>query len=262
MKKILILGCGWVGEEFAHLQLKNNWQVWATSTNEEKYHRLKADGIFAYIHDFDQETDLNEVELPAFDAVLCSIPATQKNSLEQLEARFNRVKAYLEKVNYAKLIFLSSIGIFPDEDGVFDEDFNDAARMSPKLKLAEDIMGLLPNSYIFRLAGLFGKQRIFAKYFQGRVCTTGDQPANFVHLDDVRQLLSLSMEHDLPESVYHVVAPEHPLKKEVILASAKKYQLELPAAFDPQDSFQKLVLGDRLSRIFNYRFKYPSPLEF
>ena len=262
MKNLLILGCGWVGEELAQQYLKKGWQVWATTTSQEKYHRLIGDGIFAYTHNFD--TDLN-LDLPVditFDAVVTSIPATQRQTIEEIRHRFYHVFNVLSAINYSKHIYLSSVGVYPDEDGVFDETYANEDRMNAKLRLAEKQMMSLPYTLTFRLGGLFGKKRIFGKYFENKVVTTGDQPANFVHLDDVVSLLSLAIAGDIPVGYYNVVAPEHPSKKEVILKSAEKYMYDYPSAFTPQDSFQKIVRGEKLATLFNYAFKYPSPLDF
>lgn len=110
MKNLLILGCGWVGEELAYQLKRKGWNVWVTTTTEEKYHRLKNDGIFAYIHNFDRDLD---VDLPidvSFDAVINSIPATQRNSEGEIEHRFSYVFRTLCSINYKQHIFLSSVG--------------------------------------------------------------------------------------------------------------------------------------------------------
>ncbi|GEM_PF-147644 len=277
MKRILILGCGWLAEEFAHQQLKNKHQVWATTTAEEKYHRLKNDGIFAYVHNFDGtiykasnsiESNLENILAESlktydpFDLVLTSIPATNRHTVEELQIRFSNVYSLLSNLEFKQHIFLSSVGIYPDTDGNFDESYNDTALLNPKLLLAEEAMLELPNTHVFRLGGLFGKQRIFAKYFEDRIVKTGDQPANFIHLEDVCAILDQALNKGLKESIYNLVSPEHPLKKEVILASAEKYGYKNPPDFQPENSFQKVVSGDKIAQELNYGFKYPSPLDF
>ncbi len=275
MKRILILGCGWLAEEFAHQQLKNKHQVWATTTTEEKYHRLKNDGIFAYVHNFDgtlnkasNSIESNPENILAeslktsdpFDLVLTSIPATNRNTVEELQIRFSKVYSLISKLHYKQHIFLSSVGIYPDMDGIFDESYKEL--LNPKLHLAEEALLELPNTHVFRLGGLFGKQRIFAKYFEDRIVQTGDQPANFIHLEDVCGILDQALNKGLKETIYNLVTPEHPLKKEVILASAEKYGYKKPLGIQPENSFQKIVSGDKIAQELNYGFKYPSPLDF
>ncbi|WP_343559925.1 GDP-L-fucose synthase [Sphingobacterium sp.] len=261
--RILILGCGWLAESFAMVMKHQGHEVWASTTQDEKYHRLKTDGIFSFIADFDQGHTLSNVLLPdRFDFVLNSIPASQKNSLSGLEVRFLNIKRFLENIQWTKQVFLSSVGIYPDKDVVYHELDSAGIELSEKLFLAEQLMLQLPNTCIYRLGGLFGKNRIFAKYFANRICTTGEQPANFVHLDDVVQLISLASVKDLRHAVYNVVAPMHPKKKDVILASARKYGFDLPLRFEPGDHFQKVVSGSLLQKELDYQYIWPNPLEF
>ncbi|MFZ4262261.1 GDP-L-fucose synthase [Sphingobacterium sp. HJSM2_6] len=262
MKKALILGCGWLAEDLAFTLKNKNWEIWATTTTPEKYHRLKNDGIFIYLHDFDQEENLLIHEFPIVDLLIISVPATQKNTIEQIDQRFQKITQFISQISYTKAIFFSSIGIYPDLDMQFREELAQDYAFNAKLSLAEKYMFKLPNLSVFRLAGLFGKNRIFAKYFQQRICTTGDQPANFIHIEDVIGLIQSYIAISSKSDIYNLVAPDHPSKRRVIEASAAKYQLDLPAAFEPQNSFQKIVHGDKIIKLLNYTFKYPSPLDF
>jgi len=251
-----------VGQSAAAKWLGDGHEVWASTTTLEKYHRLQDDGIFAFQYDFDTH-DLPVESMPTvFDFILVSIPATNRHTVEVLRARFERVHTFLNRLQYQKLIFLSSIGIYPDISAYIDEYRLNEDSLHGKLKLAEQSIGQMERVHIFRLGGLFGKNRIFAKYFENKICSTGGQPANFVHVDDVTTLLELAFRSDLQHPIYNVVAPEHPLKKDVILAAAAKYNMALPSSFEDVDSFQKIVLGDLLQNELNYSFKFPSPLGF
>lgn len=259
---ILILGCGWVGEEFGRLMLRHGAQVTATTTTAEKKHTLSTLGIHVHLVNFDLE-HVAEVPFTAqYDFVLNSVPASKRMSESEVRDRFLRVNNLLSNIDYQKHIYLSSIGIYPSVDGRFDETFANLEQLHPTLKVAEDTMSTLSKTIIFRLGGLFGKERILAKYFQNKVCNSGGQPANFVHLDDVVQLIHLGFKNNLQHNLYNVVAPEHPKKEEVIKQSAGKYGFGLPSGFDNTDNYQKIVSGDRLEKELDYSFKFPSPLDF
>lgn len=259
MKKVLILGCGWVAEDLAVKLLAEGHQVWATTTQEEKAVRLNELGITAVKANFDADVELSTFPT-SFDYILTSVPASSKIDIIQTKARFENVKAYLEQISYTKNIYLSSIGVYPNIDYTFDEEYDNV--MNDRLIVAEEIMLSLDNTVVYRLGGLFGKTRIFAKYFENRICTTGDQLANFVHVDDVVELIGRGFENFLKYTIYNIVAPEHPQKKEVILASAEKYSFQMPSGWQPKDSFQKLVHGTRIIDELCYSFKYPNPVLF
>lgn len=233
-------------------------QIYATTTNEEKYHRLQGDGIFVLRANFDGAWSAEDFPKEV-DYVLNSIPATRRLTTDDLENRFQQVSRLLSEINYKKQLFLSSIGVYPDVDGVFEE--GDEVPEGNLLR-AEQIMQAFENTVVYRLGGLFGGERIFAKYFAGRVCKTGSQPANFIHRDDVIELIRLGFEGELSDTLYNIVCLAHPTKKEVILASAAKHGFDLPAAFEDRDSYQKEVRGDKIVQELNFVFKYPSPVDF
>lgn len=263
--RMLILGCGWVGEYVARKCLALGHQVYVTTRTEETYLRLKSEGIFPFIHDFDQANPPLQLPVNSFDWVLNSIPATQKNTLSDLSHRFIKVRDFLGTLTFEKHIFLSSIGIYPDVDREITEDTFPKSRLQEKLLLAENALSdLSATSYIFRLGGLFGENRIFAKYFQHRICETGNQPANFIHIADVSNLIVAAFENkdQLLPGIYNLVAPEHPSKKEVVLASAAKYNYALPSSFKPADLPAKIVLGTRIQERLNYTFIYSNPIDF
>lgn len=256
--RILILGCGWVGEEVAKYYISRGYEVFATCTSEEKKEHLHSLGLRVAVVDFDEEISISEFP-SAFDHVLNSIPASSKSSVDEIAHRFENIQKYLSNIRFKKQIYLSSIGIYPDTDGIFDEEFSED--LNERLRIAEQ--KIFDNTtHIYRLGGLFGKNRIFAKYFANRVCTRGEQPANFIHIDDVVALLVAGFGSKLQANLYNVVAPEHPTKEEVIRASAKKYHLELPLEFKPENSFQKIVDGSKIIEELNYTYKYPSPVTF
>lgn len=260
---LLILGCGWVGMEVANRYSQQGVEVWATTTDEQKRKRLAGQGINAIRHDFDDPGLLVIPNIDEFSTIIVSVPASRRHTRRQIEERFTRISASLLKFKYGRLVFLSSVGIYPDVTGYYDEGYDQFDRMDINLLDAEYCMRSLPNASVFRLGGLFGKDRIFAKYFQNRVCETGEQNTNFIHLDDVMQIIDQFVgASDVNCGVYNLVAPQHPTKKEVILASARKYGFEQPAGFTTANLFRKIVSSEKIIQLLNYKFKYPSPLEF
>lgn len=262
-KDLLILGCGWVGTELAIQQLRQGRAVWATTRSKERCNLLIAQGIKGATHDFDNSEPLAIPRQQAFGTIVVSVPASRKLDSRGVKDRFKRLCDVLVHYHYDRLIFLSSVGVYPDRTGRYDENYREVESLDINLLAAEKQMQTLPRVTVFRLGGLFGKDRIFAKYFQQRICETGNQRANFIHLDDVVELIIRSASPcELPHGVYNLVTPEHPLKKEVILAGAAKYGLEKPSGFQEKHVFEKIVSSEKISRLMDYRFKYPSPLEF
>lgn len=255
----LILGCGWIGEAFAKKMQQRGHRVYASTTQEHKCRRLRDEGIYALMIDF--ENSINRTDLPSsFDYVLTSIPAVRNLDPRTVQQRFKHVLSLLQSITFKKNIFLSSVGVYPDVSGEFTEEF--VITDPSNLLTAEHFMLKDSRTIIYRLGGLFGQNRIFAKYFQDKPCSTGYQKANFIHQSDVIELLYLGFTSDLEMSLYNVVCPEHPSKRDVIYASANKYGFNLPSSFDNVDGFQKVVLGERITQELQYTYLFPNPVLF
>lgn len=260
--KILILGCGWVGSAFARYCKSLGAHITVTTTQAGKIEDLQsiADRVVLIEFGIDYTRDTSIYD--EYDFVLNSVPVGRRSLLSDVERKYIEIAELLQSITYRKHIYLSSIGIYPRADAVYDESYDLSKGADPCLKQAEDCLSVLPDTYIFRLGGLFGEERIFAKYFSGKLCTTGGEAANFIHQEDVIRLIYLSFTHTLRYSVYNLVCPIHPLKKEVIEASAKKYNFELPSGYESENTVQKIVKGTLLADSLGYKYIFNSPVEF
>ena len=258
---ILIIGCGWVGTYTAARFLADGHRVWGTTTTQEKSARLAAMGIQPVIADFDQD----RAAMPAtalttltFDLVIISVPITRKDTLQLASARFTNLICFLDALHFSQSVFFGSVGIYPKVSATIDEDTFAAKDLDQKLLLGET---LLRKRYaalnILRLGGLFGLDRTLSKYFQGKICEIGYQPANFVHVADIDGVIRALLVSQAQGKTYNMVCPQHPLKKDVIAASAAKYGYALPAGYTDTDQTAKIVSPGRLIHELGYQFIYP-----
>lgn len=260
---VLIVGCGWVGTYVASRLLSKGYNLWGTCRTPEKAAKLKEMGLLSCVIDFDRDTAVNMLPEMTFDTIIISVPITRKDTIEAVSNRFKRLTLFLKKLSFRQVLFFGSIGIYPKVDGVITEDTFAAEELDEKLWLGESMLReICPDINVFRLGGLFGRERIFAKYFVGKVCEIGFQTANFVHVEDVYRIILISMEREVRGTTYNVVCPEHPLKKDVIAVSAAKYGYGLPSSFTESDQTAKIVSSNRLVAGLDYSFVYRSPLQF
>src|SRR5690606_37738542 len=144
--KILILGCGWVGEAFAAYMLRAGAELWVTTTNDDKARRLEQLGLRTAVIDFDASADIRVLP-SSFDYILTSVPASSKHPPQVLSERFGRIKAFISQFDYKGHIFLSSVGIYPDRDGTFDETHT--SDLNERLHRAEERMLSLPGTSVY-----------------------------------------------------------------------------------------------------------------
>ena len=260
---IVIVGCGWVGTYVATEMLAAGHRVWATCTSTGKAGRLRQLGLVSLVADFDSEGPVPRFEQEAFDIAIISVPITHKDRIDVVDHRFTKLLTFLAGTRFRQSFFFGSVGIYPKVSAVITEDTLSDTELDAKLLSGESTLRTAyPKLNVLRLGGLFGADRVMAKHFVGKVCDIGYQTANFVHVVDIYGIIRTMIERESQGKTYNVVCPEHPLKKDVIEASAARYGYDLPSAFSETDKTAKVVSPERLLTDLAYQFTYPSPLQF
>ncbi|WP_353183083.1 NAD-dependent epimerase/dehydratase family protein [Parapedobacter lycopersici] len=266
MMNVLIIGCGWVGTYTAGEMLREGHRVWGTTTSTEKVVKLTEMGVTPVMVNFDDTAPAvptAELRDTPFDVAIISVPITYKDSQEGVRSRFTSLLGFLTALQFRQLFFFGSVGIYPKVSATITEDTFPEADLEPKLLLGESMLRSRHRQVnLLRLGGLFGLERVMAKHFVGKICEIGYQTANFVHVEDIYCIIRAMIAQKAQGKTYNVVSPEHPLKKDVIAASAEKYGYGLPAGYTDTDQTAKVVSPERLINDLDYRFIHPSPLYF
>lgn len=263
-KKLLILGCGWVGKIAADIFLEKDFEVWGTTTQESKITELKEKGIRPVLLDLFKEGDaqkaLKELQKETFDLILISIPVKRNEDPVQCLNKFEKLAGLLSEINYKQIVYLSSIGVYESINGTITEE-SPVIETGNIFLMQEYLHKQLPDLITLRLGGLFGFGRIPGRYFSNKVCSVGQDKANYIHGTDVANVIFKIWDKKVKPAVYNVVAPLHPLKKEIYEKMSKKYNFP-PVLYSEGSSNQKEVSSKKLIDVLDYKFKMPSPLEF
>lgn len=261
---VLLLGCGWVGHIFSKKLIQHNHRVFASTTSSEKAAQLKESGIHAYVINFNEQVfPTNELQGILFDLVLVSVPAKKKEENNACMEKFKRIAAFLQHIKYHQAIYLSSIGIYPQVQKIIVEDNIADDMLDKKLHGAEKILSAkLTNLTILRLGGIFGYDRIPGKHFSRKTCLVTHQQANYIHADDIVQVILSMVQSNVVNETFNIVSPDHPQKKDIIIKMADKYKFALPSSFEGNPETQKIISSEKLIRVLNYQFRYPSPLDY
>jgi len=200
IKRLLILGCGYVGQKLAISCLAEGMQVFATTRNPERAKLLQQKGIAAHV--VLSPLDLADSLLAGIDAIVDSIPlhrdeqgmhASQLQWVPELTARCSTLKW---------AAYLSSTGVYGDAGGAWvDESWPcnpGSARGSERL-LAEQVwQASLDTAEVFRLAGIYGPERtILPRLKAGAYKTVAWEPAHYssrIHVDDIIAALMAAMQ--------------------------------------------------------------------
>lgn len=255
MKKITIIGLGWLGLPLAeHLQ-KGGWKVVGTKRNVDDC------PIECY------KLDLNEQHFPQAlsqklksQAMVIAVPPSKISE----EAYLNGIqKLVVQAVEHGlkHLIFISSTSVLPQQAGEFDEKSAITCH-STTAKLEQWLQVLRIDCDVLRLAGLVGKQRHPVKYLAGKIGLSGaNQPVNLVHLEDCIAAISLLLENPKGQRIFHLCAPRHPTREAFYQTVAAQKGLQ-PLQFLPDNQpLERIILAEKICEELGFQYLYPNPYE-
>ncbi|WP_288446495.1 hypothetical protein [uncultured Chryseobacterium sp.] len=251
MKKIGIIGYGWLGERMAPF-LSKRYTLSATTTTESKAHELNKRGINAITATF-PDYQLSEPvsqwkDIQDADALIITIPVSEKSCcVSSLYNRIQNLSAFIGDFK-GQMFLMSSTGVYPDLAKEFTEEDVPLEKVSGERMLRSKY----PQLNILRLGGLMGDDRLLKKYNVSNL----DHAVNHIHYADIGRIISEMIERKTESRLYNVTAPLHPAKSQVI--NAQKDIID-------DEEFEvkgKKVLSSKLISELDYVFQYPDPRTF
>lgn len=199
IQSLLILGCGYVGEQMGKACVAQGMAVYGTTRSAERAQMLSSAGIEPVsVHSI---TDIPDQILHKCDAVLDSVPLDRGESglAVPQAAWLPQLASKLSHIQWAG--YLSTTGVYGDAGGAWvDEDFpcNPSSERG-KLRLQAERLWLesgLPAE-VFRLAGIYGPGRnIVPKLMAGGYKAVTWNPPHWssrIHVDDIVAALLAAM---------------------------------------------------------------------
>lgn len=207
-----IIGLGWLGLPVALKLKKQGYSVKGSTTSKEKLSHLKQDIENCYLLNLPNETGtLSEL----FDTTMLVINIPPKiNSEDHLFEE--KIKIIVDKVSeiesIQKVIFISSTSVYGAGQGVVNESHTTLPTTSSgtKLKWAEDQFKCLREDkiiHIVRPSGLIGPNRNPLNFFKNRKIPSPNSPVNFIHLDDLKEIIFELLTEDYQSNTWNVSYP-------------------------------------------------------
>ncbi|AWW34159.1 GDP-L-fucose synthase [Mannheimia varigena] len=256
MKKITIIGLGWLGLPLAQKLQNEGWQVAGTK-------RTVGDlPVECYPLDLNHFAIMPDIErILATDAMVIALPPST-TSEEDYFLGIQKLTSFAMTKGLKHLIFISSTSVLPMQSGEFDENSD----VQPEQLLAKVESWLLSQDIdcdILRLAGLAGKQRHPVFYLVGKSnLKSPNQPVNLVHLEDCLSAISLLLEKPNGQRIFHLCAEQHPTRKEYYSEIAKRLGLSDLQFSDENQPLVRVVKADKICRELGFIYRYPNPYDF
>ncbi len=269
-KTVSILGCGWLGFPLAKELKKNGYRVKGSTTSQNKFPVLKDAKIEPYEVFLNPEVNGEFVD-DFFDAdiLIVAIPPGIRGHGDG-SFYIQQMKSLIHHLNHSLItfvVFISSTSVYPELNrDVQERDTKGLPRDNDHALLkVEDMFLDSQNNFestIIRFGGLYGYDRHPARFLAGKTnLMNGNAPVNMIHLDDSVRILYEIIHQDIHKEIFNACTDEHPTRKEYYTAMARRLNLKPPTFQDDSNTSFKIVSNEKLKRILNYSFLYPSPFD-
>ena len=260
MKKIAIVGCGWLGFPLAQFLKSKGHFILGTTTSNKKLPQLNSIGIQSKIWSLTGfETITSTSFLHDMDVVVVNIPPSKYSSEKLYSDALANFGALLP--SSVKVLYISTTGVYPETEMNATENYtfseNDLTKQTvlAEIKLRKV---LLERLTILRLAGLFGPNRHPVKFLAGKInLPHGNAPLNLIHLNDVIRLIEQIITVNYWGEILNGCYPNHPSKKEYYEKAAVFYKLQVPKFLDGGELFKKISSHKSITEL---KFKYENSI--
>jgi nucleoside-diphosphate-sugar epimerase len=263
MPRILIAGCGYVGEAVADRFHELGWEVEGWTASAETAARL-SDKPFTV-----RAVDITAaVEPGSFDVVVYSVSSRGGDEHEYRRLYFDGARNVLGAFPEATLLFTSSTSVYGQIDGSVVDETSAAEPRHAKgqvLRETEDLV-LAARGIVARLGGIHGPGRSFflTRFLDGSLSDADDRLINQVHRDDIVSALQLLVDRrsECQGEVFNVVGDEPITAREAFtwLGSrfGKRQSATSGAARPSQRARTNKRVSNRKLRALGWTPRYPT----
>ena len=258
MPRILIAGCGYVGEAAADLFHVSGWDVEGWTRSAESASSLAAKPYLVRGVNISQRAEVAECS-GMFDAVIHCASSRGGDTGSYLQLYLNGMRNLLDVFPKSKMLFTSSNSVYAQRDGasVTEESETKPTRDTSRVLLEAEALILDHGGIVARLAGIYGPGRsaLLTKFLAGKaiIDPENDRFVNQVHRDDIASaLFFLLNRHGEGAEIYNVVDDLPILQSECYRWLAQRLNRPLPPIGKSQ---QQRKRGDSNKRVSNAKLR-------
>ncbi|EFE22304.1 NAD dependent epimerase/dehydratase family protein [Edwardsiella tarda ATCC 23685] len=270
MKRVAIVGLGWLGMPLALSLLARGYQVVGSKTTPDGVEAARLSGVECYPLLLAPQLECDEEDLAQLlrvDALVITLPANCGNDggIAYRQAVRQLVDSALG-YGVARIIFLSSTSVYGDVAGEVNEDtpLHPTSQAGQALADLERWLHDLPHTSVdvLRLAGLVGEGRHPGRFLAGKTdLPGGNAGVNLLHRDDAIAAIQLLLEQPQGGHIYNLCAPHHPARQQFYPSLARSLGLTPPQfrTAEGGDAAGKSVDGSRIHHELGFVYRYSDP---
>jgi len=259
MPRILIAGCGYVGEATADLFQAASWDVEGWVHSRESATRLSKKPYSVRVVDVSQRAQLPR-RGEAFDAVIHCVSSRGGDAEVYRQVYLNGARNLVERFPRTTILFTSSTSVYAQRDGswVTEESEAEPLRQNSRILLEVEKLVLDQGGTVVRLAGIYGPGRsaLLTRFLNGTAAidTENDRFVNQIHRDDIASTVFLLLNRKQRDAaqIYNVVDDQPILQSECHRWLAQRLNRPLPP---PAKSEHLRRRGDSNKRVSNAKLR-------
>ncbi|OTA16396.1 NAD -dependent oxidoreductase [Xenorhabdus vietnamensis] len=278
MRKISIIGLGWLGMPLAQALQSGGMQVVGSKTTPDGVEAACMCGIDCYLLDLDPQItcDADTLDqLMSVDVLVLTLPVSGVGGGEKYVKAVQLVVDTALSYSVPRIIFTSSTSVYGSSVGYLNEDepLRPETESAKALVELENWLHRLPNTSvdIIRLAGLVGNGRHAGRFLAGkRALKGGENAVNLVHQDDVISAIKLLIQQPEGGHIFNLCAPIHPKRAEFYPLASRQLNLTPPEFLQSEienkveigsraEIESKIVDGSRICRELEFKYQFPDP---
>jgi nucleoside-diphosphate-sugar epimerase len=234
MPRILIAGCGYVGEATADLFHAAGWTVEALTLSAESAARLSHKPYRVYALDIRDPTQVLS-RAGTFHAVIHCTSTGGGDAEAYRQIYLRGARNLLGAFAGARMLFTSSTSVYAQRDGswVTEQSATKPSRETGWILLEAESLVLERGGVVARLAGIYGPGRsaLLSRFLAGTatIDPENDRFINQAHRDDIAAALFLLLQQQSTAGeIYNVVDDQPILQTECYRYLAEKLSRPLP----------------------------------
>ena len=260
VKKIGVLGCGWLGLPLAKKLVDQGHFVKGSTTQKKKISSLKSFGIAPHIvHCSEDNCNGLDLFLEEIEVLILTLPpGLRQNPKRRFDLVIEHIVKRLVDSAIKEVIFISSTSVYGDASGDITEETPalPITESGKQLLLCEEML-LNSSSFkttILRFGGLIGPQRHPIYSLAKRAFI--DNPngiINSIHLEDCLQCLLAILEKPHQGGIFNAVCPYYPKREIYYTTLAKIAGVKLPP-FIEKTTNKRRILPTKIQNTLNIKF--------
>lgn len=218
MKRVLIAGCGYVGEATADFLHGTGWEVEGWTASPESAAKLSSKAYRVAAVDISNRDQIL-AQAKNFDAVIQCASTRGGGADLYRRVYLEGARHLVEAFATSKILFASSTSVYAQENGewVTEESPAEPQHETGKVLREAEKLVLGGGGTIVRLAGIYGPGRsaLLQRFLDGRatVDPENDRFVNQVHRDDIVAALFLLLDRQADRGGIYNVVDDEPMRK-------------------------------------------------